>query len=69
LEWLRREKTRLDEELERFKGLDEAHRIARRKASHLEEQLQRANEESQRLKSEISALTGEYLKLFERQSS
>jgi DNA repair exonuclease SbcCD ATPase subunit len=69
LEWLRQEKTRMEEEIDRLKGLDEAHRAARRKATQLEEQLQRANEETQRLKSEISALTAEYLKLFERQSA
>jgi DNA repair exonuclease SbcCD ATPase subunit len=69
LEWLRREKTRMEEEIDRLKGLDEAHRAARRKVTQLEEQLQRANEETQRLKSEISALTAEYLKLFERQSA
>jgi hypothetical protein len=69
LDWLRREKTRMEEELDRLKGLDEAHRATRRRATQLEEQLQRTTEESQRLKSEISALTTEYLKLFERQSA
>ena len=39
LDWLRREKTRMEEELDRLKGLDEAHRAARRRATHLEEQL------------------------------
>jgi chromosome segregation ATPase len=69
LEWLRREKACVEEEIERLKGLDEAHRASRRKAAHLEEQLQRANEENQRLKGELTALTAEYLKLFERQST
>jgi predicted nuclease with TOPRIM domain len=69
LDWLRSEKSRLEGEIERFKGLEESYRLSRHKVVHLEEQLQRANEEIQRLKSEMSALTAEYLKLFERQSS
>jgi uncharacterized protein (DUF3084 family) len=69
LEALQQAKTRLESELERLKGIEEAHQLSQRKATQLKEQLQRAHEEVEQRKGEISALSVEYLSLFERQSS
>lgn len=69
LEGLRQAKTCLENELERRKGIEEAHQLSRRKATQLKEQLQRAHEEIEQLKGEISTLSVEYLMFFERQSS
>lgn len=69
LEGLQQAKTRLENELEQLKGIEEAHQLSQRKATQLEGHLQRAHEEIEQLKGEISTLSVEYLRLFERQSS
>jgi len=69
LEELRQEKVRLEGELERLKGVEETYAEDQKRAIHLKEQLQRADQDLQQLRGELTALTAEYLKLFERQAS
>jgi hypothetical protein len=66
---LQQAKTSLENELERLKGIEEAHQLSRRKATQLEELLQHTHEEIAQLKGGISTLSVEYLRLFERQNS
>jgi chromosome segregation ATPase len=66
-EWMQQEKTRLEQQIERFKEAEEAHRIEQRRVKQLEGQLERANAEIQKLKSEVHTVTAEYLRLFEQQ--
>jgi chromosome segregation ATPase len=67
VQWMQQEKTRLEHEIERFKELEETHRVEQRKVRQVEGQLERANAEIQKLKSEVHAVTAEYLRLFEQQ--
>jgi chromosome segregation ATPase len=66
-QWMQQEKIRLEQQIERFKESEETHRIEQRKVRQIEGQLERANAEIQKLKSEVHTVTAEYLRLFEQQ--
>jgi uncharacterized protein YoxC len=65
MDCLSQEKTHLQNEVERLMGFEEAHRTSQGQMKHLETQLEQSQEEVRALQSEMSALTVEYLKLFE----